>query len=128
MGDGPQHADCARLLGVPLPVVEVAAGDLEPYLCGDGRTHKWSVAELADRLGVRRRDHTGARLTRRAAEDGRARRAARNGARATMARRAAQHTRGPVLDDPLPATPERVEDLAEPDVAGVEDLAAAGGQ
>lgn len=109
--------DCAALLGVPLLAVEAAAAHVEPYICGDGRTRKWSVAELRARLGLVDLDRRGRRrVTRTGDRLGEPRRhAARRGAAVTNGRRKAERAAqaGLVLDPPEP-----VEDLA-----AVEDLA-----
>jgi hypothetical protein len=124
-GHGPVAAslpDCAALLGAELPAVEAAARHVAPYVHADG-SPRWSVAELADRLGLADRNTKGYRLGRRSGDrdGGRGRRHSRRGAAATKARRAAE--RAAELAEP---EPERVEDLAElVDLDGAgEDLAA----
>jgi hypothetical protein len=119
--------DAAALLGAPLADVEAAARHVEPYLCGDGITRKWSLGELADRLGLADHDRKGHRLTRRTGDrhEGRSRRHAQRGAAATNGRRAAERAAAELAA--ARAEPEPVEDLAElVDLDGPagEDLAA----
>jgi hypothetical protein len=40
---------CAELLGVDLATIQVAATNLEPYLCADG-TRVWSLLQLERQL------------------------------------------------------------------------------
>jgi hypothetical protein len=102
--------DCASLLGVELAAVQDVAAEVTPYLHADG-SPRWSVAELADRLGLTARDHKGHRLPRRTGDrdGGRGRRHARLGAAATNQHRAAK--RAAELAEPEPD----VKDLADLD-------------
>jgi hypothetical protein len=116
--------DAVALLGVSLAAVELAARHVEPYLCGDGVTRKWSLGELAGQLGLAEQDRKGRRLGRRTGDrdGGRGRRHSRRGAAATAAQRAAAE-----LAEPEPE-PAAVEDLADLDAEPVEDLPAAAGE
>jgi hypothetical protein len=52
-------ATAAELLNVPLAQVQAAAAGLEPFLCADGATRKWSLAGLALALGLAHRNRKG---------------------------------------------------------------------
>jgi hypothetical protein len=117
--------DAAVLLGAELAAVEAAARTVEPYRHADG-SPRWSVGELADRLGLAEHDRKGHRHGWRTGDrdsgPGR-RRHARRGAAVTNGRHAAKRAAGELVED-LAA----VEDLADPDAGKVEDMAAAGEQ
>jgi hypothetical protein len=118
--------DCAALLGAELPAVEAAARHVTPYRHADG-SPRWSVGELADRLGLADHDRKGRRRSWRTgdATGDPTRGHARRGAAATNGRRwPLSHAEPePVEVEDLAA----VEDLADPDAAGeVEDVPAAG--
>jgi hypothetical protein len=119
--------DAAELLGASLAAVELAAREVEPYLCGDGITRKWSIGELADRLGLADHNGKGYRRSWRTGDrhGDRGRRHARRGAAATNGHRADPEP----IEDWAQDRAAGVEDLADPDdLAGVEDLAAHDGR
>jgi hypothetical protein len=121
--------DAAELLGADLAAVEAAAVDISPYRHADGSA-RWSVGELAARLGLAELDSKGRRRSRRSGDRyGPGRWSARAGAMASNQRRWAatvEHEPPPAVEDP-----GEVEDLAAVEDLGaveVEDLAANGGQ
>jgi hypothetical protein len=82
--------DAAALLGVSLAVVEQAARHVPPYVHADG-SPRWSVGELADRLGLADHDRKGHRRSwRTGGRFGEGRRHTRLGAAATNGGRAAE--------------------------------------
>jgi phage protein D len=117
--------DCAAVLRVELAAVEAAARHVAPYQHADG-SPRWSVAEVADRLGLVDRDGKGHRLSRRTGDgdEGRARRHAQRGAAATNGRRAADRAAAELAAAPEPEPVEDLAELVDLDGPAGEDLAA----